>query len=198
MINTENNKIIAEFMEITIVNNIVRIPDNLKNTAIEDAEFLQAKEANLPFNTDWNWLMPVVSKCFEYGELDNEHRDQIIASLSGVIDIEDTYQACLEFIQWYNNQNISQWKCTDADLDQWGRQLDELIFEFKEKNRGLAEYEPDEYIQMTINLEQYSPDKIQNYIKAYYRDLNELLQLYGDFSNWIIAECIFEQESGLY
>jgi hypothetical protein len=48
--------------------------------------------------------MPVVSKCYEYGELDNHYRDQIIASLSGVIDIDDTYSACLDFVKHYNEK----------------------------------------------------------------------------------------------
>ena len=65
-------------------------------------EFL---ESELKFNKSWDWLMPVVSKCYEYGELDNHYREEIIASLSGVIDIEDTYNAVVDFVKWYNDNN---------------------------------------------------------------------------------------------
>ena len=109
--NTENNKIIAEFLGANpfredFENNIFSYEMYGIIETIDDGEdeqhFFFAYE--MLFDSDWNWLMPVVSKCFEYGELNNEYRDQIIASLSGVIDIADTYNACVDFIKWYNEQ----------------------------------------------------------------------------------------------
>lgn len=91
-----------------------------------------------------------------------------------------------------------KWECTDYDNNQYGRQISEKVFEFKEKNRGLSDYEEDEFIEMTINLDHYTNEQIENHISAYYGSLEELKEIYGDDSNWIIAECIFEQESGLY
>ena len=68
---------------------------------IHEDDFIVEK-AIFAYNTSWDILMPVVDKCFQYGELHNSYREQIIASLSGVIDIEDTYKAVLEFINAYN------------------------------------------------------------------------------------------------
>ena len=93
---------------------------------------------------------------------------------------------------------ITDWVCTDLDNEQYGRQLSETRFEFKEKNRGLLDYEEDEFINMVIDIDDYSTEEIDNHISAYYRDIHELEAIYGKESNWIIAECIFEQESGLY
>lgn len=93
---------------------------------------------------------------------------------------------------------MKKWKCTDLDSQQYGRQISETIYEFKEKNRGLSGYDEDEFIELTINLDNYSTDEIDNYISSYYSDIHELENIYGIDSDWIIAECIFEQESGLY
>lgn len=73
----KDNKLIAEFMEVD--------------------GFLSLSK--MEYHISWNWLMPVVDKCFQYGELHNSYREQIIESLSGVIDIEDTYKAVVEFIK---------------------------------------------------------------------------------------------------
>lgn len=91
-----------------------------------------------------------------------------------------------------------KWICTDSDNEQYGRQISERVFEFKEKNRGLLEYEEDKFIQITINLDHYTNEQIEDHISAYYNNLDQLKEIYGNDSNWIIAECIFEQESGLY
>lgn len=95
-------------------------------------------------------------------------------------------------------KKIGEWVCTDLDTDQWGRQLGESLFEFKEKNRGLSEYEEDEFIEIRINLDDYKQSEMENHISAYYENIAEVISIYGEQANWIIAECIFEQESGLY
>ncbi len=92
----------------------------------------------------------------------------------------------------------TEWVCTDSDNEQYGRQISNKIFEFKEKNRGLSVYDENEFIELTINLDNYTQEKIENHISAYYEDLNEIIEIYGADSDWIVAECIFEQESGLY
>jgi hypothetical protein len=92
----------------------------------------------------------------------------------------------------------TEWKCTDADSNQYGRQISENVYEFKEKNRGLTDYEEDEFIQIIVDLDDYNSDYIENCISAYYSGIDEVKEIYGNDSNWIIAECIFEQESGLY
>lgn len=90
------------------------------------------------------------------------------------------------------------WICTDIDNQQYGKQLSRSIFLFKEKSRDLDEYDEGEDIELLINLDDYSKEEIDDYISSYYEDIHELEAMYGTDSNWIIAECIFEQESGLY
>jgi len=92
----KDNKIIAEFMGMELGDD--------KTMYYDDAENLHPPTPinELKYHTSWDWLMPVVDKCFQYGELHNSYREQIIASLSGVIDIEDTYKAVVEFINQLN------------------------------------------------------------------------------------------------
>lgn len=91
-----------------------------------------------------------------------------------------------------------EWKCTDLDSEQYGRFISDRIYEFKEKNRGLSEYDQDEFIEIYVNLDNYTEGEIEDYISAYYESVKEIKNIYGEDSDWIIAECVFEQESGLY
>lgn len=92
---TENNKIIAEFMgyEWFEVNK----------------PYIAVKNVNgsVHFRTDWNDLMEVVEKIYSL----NIYYDEYIffnSSMfsSGKIELstnkEAVYNACVEFIQWYN------------------------------------------------------------------------------------------------
>lgn len=92
----------------------------------------------------------------------------------------------------------TEWICTDLDNEQYGRQIDTRTFEFKEKNRGLLDYEDGEFIEIYVNLNNYTKGEIENNISAYYDSIEEIIEIYGSDSDWIIAECIFEQENGLY
>lgn len=125
---TENNKLIAEFLELLTKDN----EGNIK----EDINFFN-------FHTDWNWLMKVVEKIeslnmgtLEINSLGNENDagfDSTFRNANVVfrieykdvhIDlvgdmqiwegwkninkynskIEAVYNACVEFIKWYNSQ----------------------------------------------------------------------------------------------
>ena len=92
----------------------------------------------------------------------------------------------------------TEWQCTDPDNEQYGRYISDRIYEFKEKNRGLTDYEEDEFIQILIDLDDYSSDDAEDCVSAYYSGIDEVKQIYGADFEWVIAECIFEQESGLY
>ena len=92
---TENNKIIAKFMGATLTK-------------------------DLKYHLDWNWLMEVVEKIesilpddsiitIEYKNcfipiLDDEEPFTIEGG--GKTKIEAVYNACLEFIKWYNENKI--------------------------------------------------------------------------------------------
>ena len=103
MTTTENNKLLAEFMnwEYTIVNNTT-----LQTTLISD----------LDFSKDWNWVMKVVEKIESLdGHLhicDNDVFVHFPKRIKGCVringeslklsKIEAVYNACVEFIKWHN------------------------------------------------------------------------------------------------
>lgn len=88
------------------------------------------------------------------------------------------------------------WECTDPDNEQYGRKISEGVYEFKEKDHHSES--DDDYVEMTITMSNYTPEQIADYISGYYPSMAVLELSYGDDSEFIIAECIFEQESGLY
>lgn len=102
------------------------------------------------------------------------------------------------------------WKLTDADNYQYGKQISEKVFAFKEFDRfefyhltdtqieTLSFDDEDYFVELEIDLDKYTPEEIEKAINGYYNNMQQLVNYYGDDSNWIIAECIFEGESGLY
>lgn len=92
---TENNKIIAEFMgggkeyEIDINTKTIK-----------------------SYNNSWDWLMPVVQKCFKIDNLDLYIKEGFncplfksvnLVDAVATLDIDGTYEAVIEFIKEYNN-----------------------------------------------------------------------------------------------
>ena len=109
----ENNKLIAEFMGIPSYEyrgyTMFVFDDNNHRTDVD-----------LHYHNSWDWLMPVVKKCYEYGQLASDertdlhlcllkykHKCNIEESLLGIIDIESTHKAVVEFIKWYNENKGS-------------------------------------------------------------------------------------------
>ena len=98
--NTENNKIIAEFLGYdTIVG--ITVVSVIKNNQL------------MVFNpnSDWNWLMEVVEKCFSIEHNYYYHKnieDALIYNSKN--RIEAVYQACVEFIEVYN-ESLKQESC---------------------------------------------------------------------------------------
>ena len=93
------NKLIAEFMGL-------ETPDGCYFEHL-------TKEGNrelthhilLEYHTSWDWLMPVVSKILtNENYIDLTQRENIMDSLPYGM-IEDTYDAVVKFIKWYNNQS---------------------------------------------------------------------------------------------
>ena len=118
-----------------------------------------------------------------------------------------------------DNKEI-EWTCTDPDNFQFGRMIREGVYEFKEFDRNnysekFAEllkkhYEEadnviegvfndsDYWTEIQVSLVDYNDVEIDNHVSAYYSSLEKLKEECGEDWMWIAAECIFEQESGLY
>jgi len=111
---TENNKLIAEFMEY---------PGDGEGLYFDiESDIILIQANKLPYSTDWNWLMEVVEKiesltdinsngCFM--ELESigfnakfifDDGTRILKDSKGETKIEAVYNACVEFIKWHNNQ----------------------------------------------------------------------------------------------
>ena len=88
------------------------------------------------------------------------------------------------------------WLCTDIDSNQYGRQIRDVLFEFKTGVNGeifpidINEYNIKE-VEHIINAYGYTFMKNDNIVKGY----ENIDTLYGKMANWIIAECIFESEN---
>ena len=106
----ENNKLIAEFLGYSQPH-----PD-YPNTTYWYKKDCQPLTILL-FHSDWNWLMEVVEKIERLGYVFeikitgcriNQIENGSIIVLRWEEDktkIEAVYNACLEFIKWYNEQN---------------------------------------------------------------------------------------------
>ncbi len=109
---TENNKIIAEFMgcEFTQIGKRTLVsptPTPIGTTYID----------KLLYHSDWNWLMEVVEKIESLSFIFKTHGNASTFVKKGVINEriwndeftgktkkDSVYNACLEFIEWYNQQ----------------------------------------------------------------------------------------------
>lgn len=118
--NTENNKIIAEFMGLN--NKIVHFE---KFYSWSDAPFFYTTEDSKEkvveniakyskYHSDWNWLMEVVEKIESLGfetSLDKNGFFVVFTNGSNTQNglfikskIEAVCNVCVEFIKWYNEQ----------------------------------------------------------------------------------------------
>ena len=88
----KNNKVIAEFMGASF--------NDKGMTRICGKFGLERVSAlNLKYHTSWDWLMPVVQKCYK---IDNEEGFDSLVDAVSTLDIDGTYQAVVEFINQHN------------------------------------------------------------------------------------------------
>jgi hypothetical protein len=109
MNNIENNRMLAEFIgyNFEIVNDEVYFThdDMLEAIAEED----------LNFQTDWNLLMELIAKIEDLGndvlittnyiQIAFDEGEQFVVVEDIKNKIEAVYNACIEFVKWYNEQN---------------------------------------------------------------------------------------------
>ena len=118
MTTRESNKLLAEFMgvfdKILSTQNIHSWSDapfyytteNSKEKVIENISNY------VKYDTDWNWLMEVVEKIEDLGndvsittnyiQIAFDEGEQFIVAEDTKIKIDTLYNACVEFVQWYN------------------------------------------------------------------------------------------------
>ena len=107
---TENNKLIAEFLNVKMhpcetIEKLKFLP--MEERGIYNGYFID----ELKFHSDWNWLMEVVEKIESLGyrieivkhicRVYLSDKETIIIS-ENIPKIEAVYNACIEFIKWYN------------------------------------------------------------------------------------------------
>jgi hypothetical protein len=128
----ENNKIIAEFMGLSKTKmffnlktgNYVKIETDECEAHATEVYLKNNKPITMfYYHKDWNWLMEVVEKIETMGGavcIGNGNCVMIIfyltdvmgesysetRELTGETKIEATYNACVEFIKWYNENKI--------------------------------------------------------------------------------------------
>ena len=113
---------------------------------------------------------------------------------------------------------IETWTLTDPDNFQYGRRISKGVFQFKEYDKDsnptvnkldydckrayvVAAFDDDCWIEATIDISHYSDEQKEEAINGYYTSLDALKEICGgdmEQVDWIVAECEFEQNSGLY
>jgi hypothetical protein len=135
-------------------------------------------------------------------EIDLHRQDKLFRShfsVRAALEDFEAYQLRLAGVvtKWEEEQG---WVCTYVDNQQYGRKLSEGHYEFKEKNPRF-ELDPqneNEWVQIDILLAHYTEEQIEDHVSAHYDSVARVKEIYGEEWEWIVAECIFEQESGLY
>jgi len=107
--NTENNKIIAEFMDFKLN------PEIAKDIYINSDKKSQMYISQMLYHSDWNWLMEVIQKIGSLGYevlIGNiscqtnkflDRQNPISGMVCGDVSkkMEITYEAIVQFIKWY-------------------------------------------------------------------------------------------------
>jgi len=84
------------------------------------------------------------------------------------------------------------WVCTDRDIGQYGRQLGDTQYEFREPDKMFS----------VFDLLAYKQNEKESIINAYgytflsgenkNPSLQNIHEVYGEKADWIVAECIYE------
>ena len=106
----ENSKLITDFIGADLLKDLLSDNNGFININIDIYE--QCK-----FHSDWNWLISVVEKIESLGHCVLIFKDSVYIKENTIISsktiskcenrpkIEAVYNACLEFIKWYNKQD---------------------------------------------------------------------------------------------
>jgi hypothetical protein len=95
---TENNKLITEFMGYETYEGTDKLCINLEENNGFSTEW---GHVPIKYHKEWNWLMPVVYKIKWLEDIEEEKTEDIDAGLTNAL-LEQTFEAVVEFIKWYN------------------------------------------------------------------------------------------------
>jgi hypothetical protein len=110
----------ALFMGFELTHKINYIPSKYPNF-IKNNEHLKVDNSdNLPFHSNWNWLMEVVEKIESIGAVvtigrmktDIQYLHPIKSyincdiSIASGVKINHIYASCVDFVKWYNTQKF--------------------------------------------------------------------------------------------
>ena len=105
-----NNKIIAEFMGAKLTKDLKIMYPVYEG----DSSYVK----NLKYRSDWNWLMEVVEKIESIGftfetkknwaRITRKGENIILRWEEDKTKIEAVYNACIEFIKWYNENSAKE------------------------------------------------------------------------------------------
>ena len=92
----ETNELIAEFMELETTLTHKGVKEYYQREYNSGSWY---EEHQLSYHNSWDWLMPVINKCYQ------EHMSKHISDAVMTCDISEAYQVVVEFIKEYNKQN---------------------------------------------------------------------------------------------
>lgn len=98
----EGSKLILEFEGFKFVSDDVKAYPNGYYYS-KDEGFHTVEECQ--FHNSWDWLIPVIQKCYKLDDDINEYYDSIVDNLC-ILNIEATWKSVVEFIKYYNNQQL--------------------------------------------------------------------------------------------
>ena len=99
------NEVIAEFMGLKQGKDN---EDRWKDDWFDNEGLINGhRNEYLRFDTSWDWLMPVVEKCYDNSELADGTGTNVVGDISHHlldVNITETYKAVVVFINWYNER----------------------------------------------------------------------------------------------
>ena len=101
----KDEQLVAEFMGLT--------PSSVEGkfwTRVTEDGIGEGELVHLHYKTSWDWLMPLVGKCYYIDfEADDVEMSNLVGDISCAvlnIDIQETYDACVELIKYVNSKEI--------------------------------------------------------------------------------------------
>jgi hypothetical protein len=144
----ESNILIAEFMGLKKSNRLYEksftyVGDDIIKAGLPFKNGIMGNcMDDLPFHNSWDWLMPVAEKIHSTYKASIEiHGSSVKAGYdyethieAGGSMIQNTYQAVVKFIQWYNDQKanpmeeqVKVWYCKTYPTDDLGPEIQETL-----------------------------------------------------------------------